>query len=147
MPPPMLSSRQRRFLTWPLLPPKTHKTKTFENRHLTPDTAREPARCEVSKALDRTVLGKDGLSLFQMRSEALLCLGTREPKHLERCGGVKDWAVHAKPIVKRVFGPTDCALRAVGQAFGCLKRSLLQIHIVHTKLNTLPWPNHTAGAK
>jgi hypothetical protein len=32
--------------------------------------------------------------------------------------------VHAKPIVKRVFGPTDCALRAVGQAFGCLKRSL-----------------------
>jgi hypothetical protein len=28
--------------------------------------------------------------------------------------------VHAKPIVKRVFGPTDCALRAVGQAFGCL---------------------------
>ena len=77
MPPPMLSSRQRRFLTWPLLPPKTHRTKTFENRHLTPDTAREPARCEVSKALDRTVLGKDGLSLFQMRSEALLCLGTR----------------------------------------------------------------------
>ena len=68
----------------------------------------------LSWALDRTVLGKDGLSLFQMRSEALLCLGTREPKHLERRGGVKDWAVHAEPIVKRVFGPTDCALRAVG---------------------------------
>src|ERR1700741_1644679 len=92
------------------------------------------ARCELEpQALDRTVLGKDGLSLFQMRSEALLCLGTREPEHLERCGGVEDRAVHAKPIVKRVFGPTDCALRAVGQAFGCLKCGLLQIHIVHTK--------------
>jgi hypothetical protein len=38
-----------------------------------------------------------------MRSEALLRLGTREPEHLERCGGVEDRAVHAKPIVKRVL--------------------------------------------
>ena len=85
------------------------------------------------QALDWTVLGKDRLSLFQMRSEALLCLGPREPEHLERCGGVEDRAVHAKPVVKRVLGPADSALRAIGQAFGCLKRGLMQIHIVNTK--------------
>jgi len=62
-------------------------------------------------------------------------LGTRKTQKLQRGRGVEDRAVDAQPVVERVFGPADGALRAVGQIFGGLERDLLQIGILDAQRN------------
>src|SRR5664279_2771444 len=84
---------------------------------------------------DRAFLREYRLTFLQMRGEALARLGTRKTQKLQRGRGVEDRAVDAQPVVERVFGPADSALRAVGQIFGGLERDLLQIGILDAQRN------------
>src|ERR1700733_16314001 len=91
--------------------------------------------CSPRLASDRTFLREYRLAFFQMRGQALARLGAGKTQKLERGRGVEDRAVDAQPVVERVFGPADSALRAVGQLFGGLQRDLLQIGILDAQRN------------
>ena len=68
-----------------------------------------------------------------MRSKAFACLGTCEAEHLKGRGRFKDRAVHPQPVVERVLGPTDRALRTICKVFSGFKGRLLQIGIFNTE--------------
>src|SRR3984957_15679430 len=83
----------------------------------------------------RAILWEYRFAFLQMRGQALARLGAGKAQKLERGRSVEDRAVDAQPVVERVFGPADGALRAVGQVLGGLQRDLLQIGILDAERN------------
>jgi len=65
-----------------------------------------------------------------MRGEPLACFRAGEAEQFEGRGGIEQRTVDAQPIVERIFGPANGALRAVRKVFGNIKSGLLEIGVI-----------------
>ena len=110
--------------------------------------------------------GKHRLALLEMRRQPLARLGAGEAEHLQRCRRIEQRSVDAQPVVQRIFGPADRALRAGRQILGGLQRDLLQFGVLDAQRDQanplgfglptaactsadsiLPWRVRTAAAR
>src|SRR5262249_55168088 len=87
--------------------------------------------CLVSPPFsDRWRRREIGAALFEVRGKALFHIGSAKAEEFQRQRGVKGCAHRAQPVVERILGPADRALRALGELGRDLDRFRLELVVV-----------------
>src|SRR6185312_8722448 len=74
-------------------------------------------------------------ALFEVRGEAFFYIGAAEAEKLKRERRVECRTHRAQPIVERIFGPADRALRSLGQLGRDLDGLRLKLVVVDRERN------------